>query len=343
MFLRSMYDGVRTLLWTPHNNPQSQQSEQLKGSLTPEAETFSLRLKNIKYNDELIPHYLCCPISLTIMDKPYIVNKVTLDEKSTLECFKHNPKQDPFKNEYTIVDGKPVMLFDAERNEKIEKFVASLEKIHILEQRLDALLKTNIDDLNLAEQDMDILEDQLEQLLQAQRDDLKNLILKTKLDLALELDSFIKFIEEMVHADKDREENEKLKEIEIITGDKANTFKMFRKELIPFYPDCFPRKPFDFENHSLSIQNVDVSEENSDHQSENDNYEYNMQVFLAFQQQIMLSKKAVYNQVNTFFYAQTQAALHASALLFAHWKLTMQNQTIDETGEIKLSLSPHRE
>lgn len=208
MIIRSRKPSSRPTL-------ESKESKQQDELPTQETKSFSSRLEKIGYDSQLVPHYLCCPILLTIMNEPYLVNKVTLEKKTTLQWFngKPRPQNDPFGSAYEIIDDQPVMLFDIDRHVKIEIFVSSLEKIHKLEEKL---VSSNID-----------ADEKLTQ--------------EVSFDLALELGLFIQFIKEVVHADKDRQENEKLEEIEAITEHKISKLRELQKKFSPTHTELYEK------------------------------------------------------------------------------------------------------
>jgi len=234
-------------------------ADEKKESVKPDA-TFLERLEKIQHDLLLVPELFNCPINLSIMEHPFIVNshRSHVFEAAALnQWLATNPTTDPLRTKINLIKVKGVFKEDIKpditRKNQIEKFVSSLEQIHVLNKMLHNLEQTTVDILDNAFQELDIAPEHREQLLHAQREEQakqRKEVLHIKLKLYLELDIFINDTTLIIESEDKREE-EKLAEINRITGDKQDILKQLREELEPVFPDIFSNQP---QYHSNDLQ-----------------------------------------------------------------------------------------
>src|SRR5579885_470375 len=227
------------------NAVKSQSSDTVK-------ESFLARLEKIKYTGK-IPDYFICPVSLEIMEDPWIVNKheshvfdkVCLDKHLQIKA-----SVDPFNT--TIVTKEA----HTHLKHQIEEFVSCLERIHTLEQKLEIYTHENADEGNTTESTLTVkhlkellsdtegrslTENHLVQLLKEQNDEQNRNIIQTKLMLAIELQVFISLTESVISVE-DKKKEEKLVELQEVNGSKLVLLNILRNELASHYPDIFPKQ-----------------------------------------------------------------------------------------------------
>jgi len=217
---------------------------------------FSSRLKEIEYELLLVPEFFNCPITLSIMENPYIVNhhdSHVFDKEVLDKWLLQVPDEDPLRAKIGIIKEnqveKPDIKPHIKRKNQIEEFVSSLEQIHALNKKLNNLEKTTVDILEDAFLQLDIEHQHREQLLKEQREQQENQkkdILQIKLSLYLELDTFIKNTTKVIR-EEIKQEKEKHEEIERITGEKQDQLQLLEKELKPVFPHLF--------SHQVNNQN----------------------------------------------------------------------------------------
>lgn len=200
-------------------------------------ETIIKRLQNINYELEKMPLLFRCSIT----DEPF-ENPIQTGDKNNFEriYFKQylnkNPDFDPLGSEITT------NFLNKDLKDQIHKYVGCLEKIHELHNNLVDLAVEKVDIDNLKIEDLGLAKEEHTQLENEQRKLLyeanQRKTLQNKLQLATELNLFIKLTETAIYAEE-RKEEDKLQEIVFITEDKVTVLETLRYELGESHPELF--------------------------------------------------------------------------------------------------------